>query len=157
MQNIGGTSLQALVANTSSWTPDAVDAVAAKDSNWVTAAICGACEAEPAFVTLQTSVCEKLLRAGFNLACVFENKSICPILVKRSAPFHRLKTDDASMMGEERVDPPPVEDIEVSRRGENERLETHDPARNPKSPTWCDCFGAILDGHDCAHRFKSAW
>jgi hypothetical protein len=81
--------------------------VTAKDSNGISALGCSRGESKLAFVVLRDPVCKVFFGAGLDLARVLKQQSICTVLVVRRTTFACFETDDACMMGEERIDPPP--------------------------------------------------
>jgi hypothetical protein len=81
--------------------------VTAKDSNGISALGCSRGESELTFVVLRDAVCKAFFGAGFDLARVLKQQSICTVLVVRRTTFACFETDNACMMGEERIDPPP--------------------------------------------------
>jgi hypothetical protein len=91
-------SLQALISNPSLWSPDAIDAVASKYSNWVARCRSRCCQSKLAFVAHGTSVREDFFGSRIDLACVFQQKGVCSVLVVGSATVDRLQSDDACVM-----------------------------------------------------------
>jgi hypothetical protein len=101
-------TVQALVSYTSLWAPNAVDAVTAKYPHRISALGRGRSKTELAFVVLRNTIGEGLFRGSFDLARIFEQQSVSTVLVVRCTAIASFKTDDASMVREQWVDPPPT-------------------------------------------------
>lgn len=99
---------QALISHASLGAPDAVDAVTAQHSDWVSTFRCSCGETKLSFVALRDSVCKTILRNGIDFAKVFQDYGICTLFVKRGTTFNGLKSNYACVVCEECVNPPAV-------------------------------------------------